>query len=118
MDLRHLKVGYLPVDSGSRVTGCIWSRLAAKPNLKMRVAVADLLLVISVGVALVSHYMLPQWVFLLGIQFPFALGAFWLYLSRLKCPHCGRRLSQDFPLGALLALPCAKQPCRQCGKVI
>ena len=87
-------------------------------QIKMRVAVVDLLLAISVGVALVAHYARSPWVVLLEIQFPFALGAFWLYLSRLKCPHCGRRLSQDFPLGALLALPFAKQPCKQCGKII
>lgn len=35
MDLRHLKVGYLPVDSRSRVSECTWSRLAPKPHLRL-----------------------------------------------------------------------------------
>jgi len=35
MDLRHLKVGYLPVDSRSRVSDCTWGRLAPKPHLRL-----------------------------------------------------------------------------------
>lgn len=35
MDLRHLKVGYLPVDSRSRASDCTWSRLASKPHLRL-----------------------------------------------------------------------------------
>ena len=85
-------------------------------QIKMRVAVADLLLVVSVGMALAAHYARSPWVFLLEIQFPFALGAFWFCLSRLMCLHCGRRLSQDFPLGALLALPPVSARAKPCGR--
>ena len=35
MDLRHLKVGYLPVDSRSRASAYAWSRLAPKPHLRL-----------------------------------------------------------------------------------
>jgi toxic protein SymE len=35
MDLRHLKVGYLPVDSRSRASDCTWGRLAPKPHLRL-----------------------------------------------------------------------------------
>ena len=35
MDLRHLTVGYRPVDSRSRVSDCTWSRLAPKPHLRL-----------------------------------------------------------------------------------
>ena len=35
MDLRHLKMGYLPVDSRSRVSDCTWGRLAPKPHLRL-----------------------------------------------------------------------------------
>lgn len=83
-------------------------------RIKMRVAIADLLLVLSLATAVSAQYARAPWDLLLRIQFPFAFGAFWLFVARLKCPHCGRRLSQDFPLGALVALPFAKQPCKQC----
>ena len=35
MTSRSLRVGYLPVDSRSRVTDCTWSRLAPKPQLRL-----------------------------------------------------------------------------------
>ena len=35
MDLRHLTLGYRPVDSRSRVSDCTWSRLAPKPHLRL-----------------------------------------------------------------------------------
>ena len=35
MDLRHLKMGYLPVDSRSRVSAYAWSRLTPKPHLRL-----------------------------------------------------------------------------------
>ena len=87
-------------------------------QIRMHVAVVDLLFVISVGLAVVAHYLPAPWTLVLELQFPFAVGAFWFFLERLKCPHCARRLSQDFPSGALLALPFARQPCKQCGKII
>ena len=85
-------------------------------QIKMRVAVAGLLLIVSVTVALVSQLVHAPLALLLLIQFPFAFGAFWFFLARLKCPHCGRKLSQDFPVGALVALPFANQLCKQCGR--
>ena len=88
-------------------------------QIKMRVAIADLLLPVSTGIAMAAHYVRsPLWSLLLKIQFAFVFGAFAFYLNRLKCPHCGRRLMHDFPGGALALLPFAKQPCKQCGKII
>jgi len=83
-------------------------------QIKMRVAIADLLLIVSVTVALIAQCTHSPWILVLTIQFPLIFGAFWFFLARLRCPHCGSRLSQEFPLGSLLALPIAKQPCKQC----
>jgi hypothetical protein len=53
---------------------------------------------------------------LLQLQFPVVFGVCWVVLGRLRCPACGAPLSQDFPIGALLALPFSKQACRKCGR--
>ena len=88
---------------------------ATMSRIKKQVAIADLLLVIALMTAISAQDAPSPWDVLLRVQFPLVFGAFWFFLARLKCPHCGRRLSQDFPLGSLVALPFAKQPCKHCG---
>ena len=55
------------------------------------------------------------WGLLPALQFPVLFGGGWLVLARLKCPRCGRRLSQDAPVGALVVLPLSNHACKACG---
>lgn len=83
---------------------------------KRKALVADLLLVMSVLLAALAPVDRGGWSLLFLLQFPLVFGACWLFLARLKCPHCGARLSRDFPLGALTMLPLGKQSCKRCEK--
>ena len=56
------------------------------------------------------------WPTIATLQWVLVFGAGWLLVARMKCQACGARLSRDFPVGALLALPFGAQPCRRCGQ--
>jgi len=81
---------------------------------KVRVLIADAIAIASALLAIFSTDGKLGWHLILQIQFPLVFGAFWLYLARLRCPHCGVRLAQDFPIGALVLFPFSKQACRAC----
>jgi hypothetical protein len=85
-------------------------------KIKQRVLAAELIAILSVLVMAWAAANNSGWHLLLQLQFPLVVGTFWLYLARLKCPHCARRLSRDFPTGALTMLPFSKQPCKNCSR--
>jgi hypothetical protein len=82
--------------------------------MRVRVLVADLIVIASALLAIFSADGELGWRLILQIQFPLVFGAFWLYLARLQCPHCEVRLSEEFPTGALPLLPFSKQSCKVC----
>lgn len=84
-------------------------------SMKGRVLVAEVIVIASTLLAIFSVEAEFGWrLALQQIQFPLVFGTFWLYLARLRCPHCETRLSQEFPTGALALLPFSKQSCKVC----
>jgi hypothetical protein len=53
------------------------------------------------------------WGIFAKVQFALTFGGAWLIIARLKCQACATRLSRDFPVGSLLALPFSVQPCKR-----
>ena len=49
-------------------------------QIKVRVAVAELLFALSIGFAVVAHYLQEPWKLLLEIQLPLVFGMFGIFL--------------------------------------
>jgi peptidoglycan/LPS O-acetylase OafA/YrhL len=104
-----------PITSAT-TRGLMGRRMAMMTKAKLRVLASELLLVASLFAAIAASGNSAGWSLLLQLQFPVVLGALFLLLAQIKCPSCGVRLSQSFPVGALSMLPFSTQHCTKCQK--